>query len=49
MWSTRNFQCVKTLEGHDGSVTGVDFLTNKAGVVSCSHDKTWKKWSCDVF
>lgn len=49
MWSTRNFQCVKTLEGHDGSVTGVDFLTNKVGVVSCSHDKTWKKWSCDVF
>lgn len=49
VWSTRNYKCLKVLEGHDSRVSGVDFLTNKVGLVSCSHDKTWKKWSCDGF
>ena len=47
VWSTRNYRCLKTLEGHDSRVSGVDILTNKVGVVSCSHDKTWKLWSYD--
>ena len=48
MWSTRNYKCLRVLEGHDSRVSGVDFMTDKVGVVSCSHDKTWKKWSNDV-
>ena len=45
VWSTRNYRCLRVLEGHDSRVSGVDILTNKIGVVSCSHDKTWKLWS----
>ena len=49
VWSTRNYKCLKTLDGHDSRVAGIDFLSNKVGLVSCSHDKTWKIWSCDDF
>lgn len=48
VWSTRNYKCLKNLDGHDSRVSGIDFLTNKVGLVSCSHDKTWKKWLCDA-
>ena len=48
MWSTRNYKCLRVLEGHDSRVSGIDFMADKVGVVSCSHDKTWKKWSNDV-
>ena len=40
MWSTRNYKCLRVLEGHDSRVSGIDFMADKVGVVSCSHDKT---------
>lgn len=44
LWNpSANYQCVTTLEGHDGKVSGVDFVS-PTKLVSCGHDKTLKVW-----
>lgn len=42
------FRCERTLNGHEHSVTGVEFLKHKENVVaSCSRDGTVKLWELD--
>ncbi len=38
-----NFECIKTLRGHDHNVTGVSFFQREK-LVSCSRDETVKLW-----
>lgn len=44
IWGTRDFRLLKTLEGHEGRVVGVDFLPDGQRLVTASHDRTFKLW-----
>ena len=44
IWGTRDFRLLKTLEGHEGRVVGVDFLPCGTRLVTASHDRTFKLW-----
>lgn len=44
---SNDYACIKTLMGHDHSVTGVTFLSSESSstqIASCSRDKTIKIW-----
>jgi len=49
VWNCEDeFRCERTLNGHEHSVTGVEFLRHKTNVVaSCSRDGTVKLWELD--
>ena len=40
----QTYECLKTLRGHEHSVTGVAFLAGDALLVSASRDGTIKVW-----
>jgi U4/U6 small nuclear ribonucleoprotein PRP4 len=42
VWSTRDWNCLTTMRGHEGKVTGVGLL--KESIVTCGFDKTLKLW-----
>ncbi len=45
LWDLNNdYQCLKTLYGHDHNVSFVDFLLKGDFLISCSRDKTMKLW-----
>ena len=44
LWGTRDWKVLNRLHGHDGKVSGVDFL-NDHSIISCGFDKTLKLWS----
>jgi platelet-activating factor acetylhydrolase IB subunit alpha len=45
LWDLNNdYKCVKTLFGHDHSVSCVDFLPSGDVIISASRDKTIKLW-----
>ena len=43
-----NYDCVKTLRGHDHNISKVAFLSSGGVVVSCSRDTTIKLWQVDT-
>ncbi len=45
IWDMQNeYQCVKTLFGHDHNISCVVFHPSGDTIVSCSRDKTIKFW-----
>lgn len=44
VWDLRTGRCVMFLEGHLGSIYGVDFSPNGYHIASASHDNTCKIW-----
>ncbi|KAJ7387324.1 Positively regulates the of the minus-end directed microtubule motor protein dynein [Desmophyllum pertusum] len=44
LWDFHEFECVKTLTGHDHNVSSVTFLPSGDYLVSSSRDKTIKMW-----
>ena len=44
IWSFADYECIKTLTGHDHNVSSVAFLPSGDHLVSCSRDKTIKLW-----
>jgi len=45
VWDINNdYKCIKTLFGHDHSVSSVRFLPSGDKIVSASRDKTIKEW-----
>ena len=46
IWNVdKDYQCVKTMRGHEHNVSRVTFLTNNCDtVISCSRDNTVKFW-----
>lgn len=45
VWDVNNdYKCVKTLYGHDHSVSSVDYLPSGDTIISSSRDKTIKLW-----
>ncbi|KAJ5075902.1 lissencephaly-1 [Anaeramoeba ignava] len=42
--SQRDWNCIKTLTGHEHNVSGVAFVPKKPQVISCSRDNTIKLW-----
>lgn len=45
VWDVNNdYKCVKTLYGHDHSVSCVDYLPSGDTIISSSRDKTIKLW-----
>lgn len=45
VWDVNNdYKCIKTLYGHDHSVSSVTFLPSGDKIVSASRDKTIKVW-----
>ncbi len=44
VWDATNGHEAKTLEGHTGPITGVDFHSNGEELVSSSADKTVRRW-----
>lgn len=45
VWGTRDFRLLKTLEGHEGRVVGVDWTPDGRRLVTASHDRTFKVWA----
>lgn len=44
VWDLRTGRCVMFLEGHLGSIYGVDFSPNGYHIASASHDNSCKIW-----
>lgn len=44
LWLLENFECVKTLNGHDHNVSSVEFVPSGDYLISASRDKTLKMW-----
>ena len=45
IWDTQNdYICIKTLYGHDHSISSCVFLPNNDFIMSASRDKTIKIW-----
>ncbi|KAL1926758.1 hypothetical protein VTP01DRAFT_5404 [Rhizomucor pusillus] len=47
IWSTKTYECIRTLHGHDGSVLCLQF--DKEKIISGSSDKTIIIWSLETF
>jgi platelet-activating factor acetylhydrolase IB subunit alpha len=41
IWSMDKFACQMTLQGHDHTVSGIQFIPNENLLLSCS-------WDCDI-
>ena len=49
LWSTSDFQLVKTLAGHEGKVMGADISPTGDGLIATvGYDRTVKLWSPDM-
>jgi U4/U6 small nuclear ribonucleoprotein PRP4 len=46
LWSAQDYKPIKTLDGHDSTVTGLDISGDGQQIVTVSHDRTIKMWSC---
>ena len=45
LWDTTNeYQCVRTLYGHDHNVSAVHFMPSGDTLVTCSRDQTIRVW-----
>ncbi len=44
VWSTRNFQLIKSLIGHEKHVMKIDISNDEKSIYSAGFDRTWKKW-----
>jgi WD40 repeat protein len=44
VWKAKNYELIKTLEGHTDIISHAVFSPNNQYIVSCSHDKTLKVW-----
>ncbi|CAO3677685.1 unnamed protein product [Umbelopsis ramanniana] len=45
MWSADDYKLIKSLEGHEGKVMGVDVSNDGKYVVSSGYDRTFKFWA----
>lgn len=45
LWSSRDWNMLKVLRGHEGKVMGAGFVNQGKGVVSVGFDKTLKLWN----
>ncbi|CAM0950632.1 unnamed protein product [Alopecurus aequalis] len=46
LWSTRDYKPIQSLAGHESRVTGLDISGDGQRIVTVSHDRTIKMWSC---
>uniref|UniRef100_A0ACD5WZC0 Uncharacterized protein n=1 Tax=Avena sativa TaxID=4498 RepID=A0ACD5WZC0_AVESA len=46
LWSTRDYKPIKSLAGHESKVTSLDISGDGQQIVTVSHDRTIKMWSC---
>ncbi|KAE8800327.1 U4/U6 small nuclear ribonucleoprotein PRP4-like protein [Hordeum vulgare] len=46
LWSTRDCKAIKSLAGHESKVTSLDISGDGQQIVTVSHDRTIKIWSC---
>ncbi|XP_048570691.1 U4/U6 small nuclear ribonucleoprotein PRP4-like protein [Triticum urartu] len=46
LWSTRDYKPIKSLAGHESKVTSLDISGDGQHIVTVSHDRTIKIWSC---
>ncbi|XP_047051199.1 U4/U6 small nuclear ribonucleoprotein PRP4-like protein [Lolium rigidum] len=46
LWSAQDYKPIKTLDGHESKVTGLDISGDGQQIVTVSHDRTIKMWSC---
>ncbi|XP_075221896.1 U4-U6 small nuclear riboprotein factor 60K [Lycorma delicatula] len=44
VWSSKTWQPLKTLSGHDGKVMGLDISPDSKYIATCSYDRTFKIW-----
>jgi len=47
LWLSKTWQPLKTLQGHDGKVMGVDISRDGEYIVTSSFDRTFKIWGPD--
>ena len=47
IWDMNNYKCIKTLNGHDHTVSAVQYLPNEELLLSASRDQTIKLWETD--
>jgi len=45
IWSTRDYQLIKALPGHEGKVMRAEISPDNKFIASCSFDRTWKLWA----
>ncbi|XP_022201719.2 U4/U6 small nuclear ribonucleoprotein Prp4 [Nilaparvata lugens] len=45
VWSSKTWQPLKTLSGHDGKVMGLDISPDSKFIATCSYDRTFKLWA----
>ncbi len=48
LWLSKTWQPLKTLQGHDGKVMGVDISRDGEYIVTSSFDRTFKIWGPDL-
>ena len=48
VWNPDSGDCMRTLQGHKGSVRAVCFDPTRNRIVSCSNDKTLRVWNADT-
>uniref|UniRef100_A0A0D3FIK2 Pre-mRNA processing factor 4 (PRP4)-like domain-containing protein n=1 Tax=Oryza barthii TaxID=65489 RepID=A0A0D3FIK2_9ORYZ len=46
LWSARDYKPIKSLVGHESKVTSLDISGDGQQIVTVSHDRTIKIWSC---
>ena len=44
LWDMNTNTCVKTLKGHDHTISCISFFSNNEQLITCSRDQTIKLW-----
>lgn len=45
LWANLTWQPLRTLEGHDSKVMGLDISPDDKYIATCSYDRTFKLWA----